>query len=47
MTLLGTFKAAVVPEPKEQHMITERSLQPLQSGEVAVKITATAINPID
>ncbi|PTB61687.1 GroES-like protein [Trichoderma citrinoviride] len=47
MTVPKTFKAAVVPEPKKQHIIADRSLQPLQSGEVAIKITATAINPID
>ncbi|KAL7815232.1 GroES-like protein [Trichoderma gracile] len=47
MTVPKTFKAAVVPEPRKQHIITDRSLQPLQPGEVAIKITSTAINPID
>ncbi|CAI7595108.1 unnamed protein product [Penicillium pancosmium] len=42
-----SFKAAVVPEPFAQHKIEERSLQPLQPSHVAIKITATAINPVD
>ncbi|KAK1241630.1 hypothetical protein MKX08_001604 [Trichoderma sp. CBMAI-0020] len=42
-----TFKAAVVPSPGKEHVIVDRSLPPLQSGEVVIKITATSINPID
>ncbi|TGJ78282.1 hypothetical protein E0Z10_g10482, partial [Xylaria hypoxylon] len=42
-----TFKAAVVPEAGAQHSIEDRELSPLQPDEVAIKITATAINPVD
>lgn len=41
------FQAAVVPEPGAQNIVSERSLAPLEDGEVAVRITATAINPVD
>lgn len=47
MTVPEKFKAGVVPEPGAQHSIAERSLPPLSAGEVAIKITATAINPVD
>ncbi|KAI1848254.1 hypothetical protein JX266_005967 [Neoarthrinium moseri] len=47
MSVPKTFKAAVVPEPGAQHVTSERSLGPLQPSEVAIKITATAINPVD
>lgn len=47
MSLPPAFKAAVVPEPGAQHTIADRSLSSLAAGEVAVKITATAINPVD
>ncbi|KAG9596857.1 hypothetical protein KCU86_g5425, partial [Aureobasidium melanogenum] len=43
----NSFQAAVVPEQGAQHIIATRTLAPLESGEVAIKITATAINPID
>lgn len=42
-----TFKAAVVPTPGAQHEVADRSLADLAPGEVAIKITATAINPVD
>ncbi|KAI1491011.1 quinone reductase [Biscogniauxia mediterranea] len=47
MTVPQTFKAALVPEPGAQHVVGPRSLAPLEKGEVAIKITATAINPVD
>lgn len=47
MTVPEKFKAGVVLEPGAQHSIAERSLPPLSAGEVAIKITATAINPVD
>lgn len=48
MSAPQTFKAAVVPEPGAQHVVSDRELSsPLAAGEVAVKITATAINPVD
>ncbi|PTB39766.1 hypothetical protein M441DRAFT_59774 [Trichoderma asperellum CBS 433.97] len=47
MAVPNTFRAAVVPSPGKQHIIVDRSLQPLQSGEVAIKVTSTSINPID
>ncbi|RDW57030.1 putative NADPH:quinone reductase [Coleophoma cylindrospora] len=47
MTVPKSFKAAVVPAPGAQHVVSSRSLAPLESGEVAIKIHATAINPVD
>lgn len=47
MSLPSTHKAAVVPEPGAQHVVVDRSLSPLSPDEIAVKITATAINPVD
>lgn len=47
MGVPDTFKAAVVPEPGAQHVVQDRSLPPLEAGEVAIKVTATAINPVD
>jgi NADPH:quinone reductase-like Zn-dependent oxidoreductase len=47
MYLPRSFKAAVVTEPKAQNFICDRSLEPLVSGEVGIKITATAVNPVD
>ncbi len=47
MSLPSSFKAAVVPEAGAQHKVVDRSLAPLAADEVAVKVTATAINPVD
>lgn len=47
MTVPQSFKAAIVPEPGAQNVIQERSLPPLETGEIAIKITATAVNPVD
>ncbi|KAF8848461.1 quinone reductase [Acephala macrosclerotiorum] len=47
MSVPPSFKAAMVYEPRAQHTASSRSLAPLESGEVAIKITATAINPVD
>lgn len=47
MSIPVTFQAGVVSHAKAHHAVTERSLTPLAPGEVAVKITATAINPAD
>lgn len=47
MSIPQSFRAAVVPEPGAQHTVTDRSLAPLAAGEVGIKITATAINPVD
>ncbi|PWY80862.1 GroES-like protein [Aspergillus sclerotioniger CBS 115572] len=47
MSLPTTFKAAVVPEPHAQHTIADRCLPALESNQVAIKITATAVNPVD
>ncbi|PYI10676.1 GroES-like protein [Aspergillus sclerotiicarbonarius CBS 121057] len=47
MSLPTTFKAAVVPEPHGQHTIAERSLPSLDPSQVAIKVTATAVNPVD
>ncbi|VUC34028.1 unnamed protein product [Clonostachys rosea] len=47
MPVPSTFKAAFVPGVGEAPSVSERSLAPLNPGEIAVKITATAINPVD
>ncbi|RMZ44948.1 putative secondary metabolism biosynthetic enzyme [Aspergillus flavus] len=47
MPVPDTFLAATVNKPYAQHVVSNRSLQPLESGEVAIKITATAVNPVD
>lgn len=47
MSLPSTFQGAEVPEPKAQLSIAQRSLSDLKPNEVAVKVTATAINPVD
>lgn len=43
----STFKAALLPTAKGKHTVDSRSLSPLGPGEVAIKVTATAINPVD
>ncbi|CAH0040830.1 unnamed protein product [Clonostachys solani] len=47
MSVPSAFKAALIPNKGEEPYVAERSLAPLNPGEVAVKITATAINPVD
>ncbi|CBQ68123.1 related to Zinc-binding oxidoreductase [Sporisorium reilianum SRZ2] len=47
MSLPSTFKAAVIPEAGAQHKVVDRSLAPLADDEIAVKVTATSINPVD
>ncbi|KAJ9295232.1 hypothetical protein DTO217A2_9062 [Paecilomyces variotii] len=47
MPVPQSFKAAIVLDPGAQNVIQERSLPPLEAGEVAIKITATAVNPVD
>ncbi|KAJ9476443.1 Protein TOXD [Pseudozyma hubeiensis] len=47
MSLPSSHKAAVVPEAGAQHKVVDRSLAPLSADEIAVKVTATAINPVD
>lgn len=47
MSVPESHQAAVVPEPGAKTVVADRSLAPLVSGEVAIKITATAINPVD
>lgn len=48
MGVPSSFKAAVVPETHAKHTILDRSLErPLQPNQVGIKITATAVNPVD
>jgi NADPH:quinone reductase-like Zn-dependent oxidoreductase len=47
MPVPQSFKAAVAHQPKAQDVVSERSLGDLESGEVGIKITATAVNPVD
>lgn len=47
MSLPSSHLAAVVPEAGAQHKVVDRSLGSLAADEIAVKITATAINPVD
>lgn len=41
------YLASTIPEKGASSVVSHRSLPPLQSGQVCIKITATAINPID
>ncbi|KAL2840594.1 chaperonin 10-like protein [Aspergillus pseudodeflectus] len=47
MSVPSTFKAAILKEGGARHTIAERSLGPLGNDEVIIRITATAINPVD
>lgn len=47
MPVPSTFKAATFAAPGARHTIADVSLPALESGEVAIKVTATAINPVD
>ncbi|CBF80320.1 hypothetical protein AN8330.2 [Aspergillus nidulans FGSC A4] len=47
MSVPSSFRAALLHEKSPEHTIAERSLGPLGSDEVAIKVTATAINPVD
>lgn len=47
MSIPPTFPAATLAEKGAQHALTERSLPPLAPDEVGIRITATAINPVD
>lgn len=47
MSVPSTFKAALLQKGETKHTLTDRSLPELSSGEAAIKITATAINPVD
>ncbi|KAH9218001.1 chaperonin 10-like protein [Leptodontidium sp. 2 PMI_412] len=41
------FKASIIPKAKATTIIETRSLPPLKLDEVAIKINASAINPVD
>lgn len=47
MSVPPTFKAATFAFPGAQYNVTDVSLPALEPGEVAIKVTATAINPVD
>lgn len=47
MSLPSSFKAAEIPTPKAKSTLVERSLSSLEPKEIGIKITATAINPVD
>lgn len=47
MSLPSTFLGCEIPEPKAQQSLVLRSLSALGPNEVGIKITATAINPVD
>lgn len=47
MAVPKSFKAAVMQEAGAQNVVVDRSLAHLEKGEVGIKITATAINPVD
>jgi NADPH:quinone reductase-like Zn-dependent oxidoreductase len=47
MSLPSTFQGCEVSKPKAQLSLVQRSLPSLESTEVGIKITATAINPVD
>jgi NADPH:quinone reductase-like Zn-dependent oxidoreductase len=47
MPLPSTFQGCEVPKPKAQLSLVQRSISALEPKEVGIKITATAINPVD
>lgn len=47
MPVPSSFDAAVMKEAGARSVVESRSLAPLASHEVGIKITATAINPVD
>jgi NADPH:quinone reductase-like Zn-dependent oxidoreductase len=47
MSLPETFKTTFVPAKGSPNTIGDRSLAPLKPDEVAIKVTSTAINPVD
>ena len=48
MSLPSKFLAATIQSPKSRHAIIERSLtEDIRPDEVGIKITATAVNPVD
>ncbi|KAL4882958.1 chaperonin 10-like protein [Aspergillus karnatakaensis] len=47
MSIPSSFKAASLPEKGARHTLTTRSPKPLDANEVGIRITATAINPVD
>ncbi|KAL4925242.1 zinc-binding alcohol dehydrogenase family protein [Aspergillus undulatus] len=47
MSVPDSFKAALLNEKSQKHIISERSLGELGPDEVIIKINATAINPVD
>ncbi|KAL2112305.1 hypothetical protein VUR80DRAFT_7992 [Thermomyces stellatus] len=47
MSVPATFNAALLNNVGERLVVGSRSLPPLDPGEVAIKVTATAVNPVD
>ncbi|USP77859.1 uncharacterized protein yc1106_05133 [Curvularia clavata] len=47
MSLPSTFQGCELRTPKAKLSLVQRSLSPLGSKELGIKITATAINPVD
>lgn len=47
MTAPASFKAAVVPEAGAKNVVEDRPTPSLNADEVLIKVTATAINPVD
>ncbi|KAK7697748.1 hypothetical protein SLS64_013222 [Diaporthe eres] len=47
MPVPSSFKAATFAAPGARHTVADVSLPALEPGEVAIKVTATAINPVD
>ena len=47
MSIPTTHAAALLPSPKSRHQVQDRNTPSLGPDEVLIKITATAINPVD
>jgi NADPH:quinone reductase-like Zn-dependent oxidoreductase len=47
MSLPSTFQGCEIPTPKAPLSVVQRSLPSLGPNEVGIKVTATAINPVD
>ncbi|PWN49754.1 GroES-like protein [Violaceomyces palustris] len=42
-----TFKSAVVPEAGQKHVLVEKDLPEVRPRDLLIRVTATAINPVD
>ncbi|KAF3400165.1 hypothetical protein F1880_008474 [Penicillium rolfsii] len=44
---MSYHRVAVVSEPKAKQIVSDRDLEPPESGEIGIRVMATAVNPVD